>query len=141
MAITPITIGYITLALQIVILALLLIGVRYARKIRMKFIRHGQLTTIAFILHTVLILLVMVPTFSSLITIIGFLPWWANIVILTHAIAGTMAEMLGAILIISWRFMPLAKSGCLKRKRWMKPTFYIWALSLILGAVIRVIII
>lgn len=141
MAITPVTIGYINLALQTGILILLLMGVRFARKIKMKLIRHGQLTTIALALHTLLILMVMIPTFSSILPIIGFLPWWAIIVVLTHAVTGTIAEMLGAVLVVSWRFMPLAKSGCLKRKRWMKPTFYIWAFSLIFGAVIRIVII
>ena len=59
--------GDISLVLQVVILFLLILGLPLVRRTGNKknLMRHGYLTVLALILHTILILIVMIPSFSS----------------------------------------------------------------------------
>ncbi|MGD0979647.1 MAG: hypothetical protein ABR962_10985 [Candidatus Bathyarchaeia archaeon] len=134
-------IGNVVLSLQIVILFLLILGLPFVKRKGEKknLIRHGYLTTLALVLHTITILIVMVPSFSTNPNSIGNLSILQSITVWMHAATGTAAEILGIAVVASWAFKPLQQMTCARRKWLMMPTFIIWTVSLITGAVIHVV--
>ena len=132
-------VGTISLILQIVILFLLILGLPLVRGIHNKknMARHGYLTIAALILHTILILVVMVPSLLDNFEEIGELSAISSFTVWSHAVLGTAAEVLGIILVGAWLSKPISRMNCAKMKRWMTPTFIIWAISVINGAVVH----
>lgn len=133
-------IGNITLSLQVAIMFLLILGLPFARGISGKknLMRHGYLTVLAVILHTVLIFVVMVPKFTSGFGDIGSLSMLSAIDVWSHAVLGTGAEVLSIIMIAFWLSKPPTMMRCAKMRRWMLPTFIIWIISLINGTLIHI---
>jgi len=113
----------LNLLLQIAILAILIIGINFAKK--KNFVVHGRILTLAVILNAILILFIMIP---SLIGGFGFflteLYSVGALIILGHAILGSITEVLGAILIFR-------KFGNVKR--WMRIEASLWFISIFLG--------
>jgi len=132
-------IGNVSFALQVAILFLLIIGLPSlkGRNENRNASRHGYFTVIALILHTVLILVIMIPTFSNGIGELGDLPPLYAFNILSHAILGTLAEILGLIVVAYWLLKSPKRMQCVKMRRWMTPIFVIWVVSLINGALIH----
>jgi membrane-associated HD superfamily phosphohydrolase len=132
MAVDAVTlIGTASLALQIVVLLLLIVGYNYKR--RMKFKQHGTILGLAVILHLVMIFAIMIPSFYFLIP--AFLIPSAvlnTLVVLIHAVSGTAAIIMGVYLIGVWGFRKDMKS-CFRRKVPMRYTFIVWIVSLIFG--------
>ena len=123
----------IALLLEIVILIILFISrFRFARG--KKFVRHGYAMASAVVLHAVTILLVMVPSFVS-----GFLPSLGSlgavwvVIVLIHIPAGIIAWLTGLLLVVEWRFRSETPLRCIKRRRVMRPLFWLWVFALILG--------
>jgi hypothetical protein len=133
-------VGNISLILQIVILFLLVLGLPLVRgiKTRKNLIRHGYLTVAALILHTILILIVMVPSFTSSLGEVGELSAISLFTVWSHAVLGTTAEVSGIILVGAWLSKPTSRMNCAKMKKWMTPTFIIWAISIINGAIVHI---
>ncbi len=133
-------IGNISLVLQIVILFLLILGLPFVKGIGTKknFIRHGYLTVLALVLHTVLIVLVMLPTFSNGFGDIGGLSLFDSVTVWSHAILGTLAEVAGIVIIGFWFSKPLKNMACFKTKKLMLPVFIIWIISIINGTLIHI---
>jgi hypothetical protein len=133
-------VGNISLILQIVILFLLILGLPLVRGINSKknLARHGYLTVAALILHTILILIAMVPSFDSSFGEIGKLSAISLFTVWSHAVLGTTAEVSGIILVGAWLSKPTSRMNCAKMKRWMTPTFIIWAISIINGAIVHI---
>jgi len=133
-------VGSTELSLQIVILFLLVLGLPFVkgRDSKRNVTRHGYLTTLALVLHTVLILIVMIPSFNTNFEAIGNLSILESIAIWSHAILGTTAEAFGVILVGFWMFRSPSKATCARRKKWMMPLFVIWAISLVNGALIHI---
>ncbi len=133
-------VGNVSLVLQIVILFLLVLGLPFVKGINSKknLARHGYLTIVALVLHTILILIVMVPSFTGNFGEIGELSAIALFTVWSHAVLGTTAEVLGIILVGVWLSKPLSKMNCAKMKRWMAPTFIIWAVSIVNGALVHI---
>ncbi|MEM3078560.1 MAG: hypothetical protein QXR38_03590, partial [Nitrososphaerales archaeon] len=81
--------------LQIAILAILIIGINFAKK--KNFVVHGRTQTLAVILNAILILFIMIP---SLIGGFGFflaeLYSVGTLIVLGHATLGSITEVLGA---------------------------------------------
>jgi uncharacterized membrane protein YozB (DUF420 family) len=119
----------ISLILQIVVLILLFVGV--GLKVRKKFRQHGIAMLTAVVLHTITIIVVMIPSF-----IIGFSSInLANALVVTtlvHAFVGITALLLGVWLVASWRLKADMKT-CFAKKNIMLVTITIWLIALFLG--------
>jgi hypothetical protein len=132
--------GNISLVLQVVILFGLILGLPLAKEAGSKknFVRHGYLTVFALVLHAILIFIIMVPTFANGIVDITNLPFLTTINVLSHAVLGTIAEVLGFVVVGLWVSKPSENMACLKARRIMLPLFVIWIVSLVNGAIIHV---
>jgi len=119
------------LSLQIVILALLFISL--ALKRIGKHLLHGASMLVAAILNLLSFFAIMWPSFNSLRE---FLIIHTNdriaLVILGHAILGSVAEILAILLIAFWGFRSSAQN-CFKRKKLMRVTLVLWIVALVLG--------
>lgn len=133
-------IGNVTLSLQVAIMFLLILGLPFVRggSGKKNVMRHGYLTVVALILHTLLIFIVMVPSFINGLSEVGSLSVLSAFDVWSHAVLGTVAEVLGLIMIVFWFSKPLAEMRCAKMKKWMMPTFIIWMISLINGVLIHI---
>jgi hypothetical protein len=133
-------VGNVSLALQIVILFLLILGLPFFRGLSSgkNFMLHGYLTVIALILHTALIFYVMVPTFTNGLSELGGLSLFGSVTVWSHIVLGTAAEALGIILVAVWLRGGPAKFGCVRWRTWMTPIFVIWVISIINGAIIHI---
>jgi hypothetical protein len=132
--------GNIVSVIQVIALILLIIGV-YPTRIRTKnrnLIMHGFLTILALALNLATVISVMVPVFSSSITLIGGLSILQSTIVWLHAVFGIAAIALGFVIIVSWILHPLGELGCSKAWRLMMPTFLIWAVALVLGLTIHI---
>jgi hypothetical protein len=71
-------VGNISLSIQVAILFLLILGLPLVQGMGSKknFVRHGYLTVIAVLMHTILIFAVMVPSLYSGIGDLGSLSIW-----------------------------------------------------------------
>jgi hypothetical protein len=90
------------------------------------------------ILHSILIFIVMIPVFGSGIGDLGELSSIAALTVWSHVILGTVAEILGIIVVGLWLSKPLSSMACLKMKKAMLPLFIIWIISIINGALIHI---
>jgi hypothetical protein len=133
-------VGDISLVLQVVILFVLILGLPFVKGLGVKksFFMHGYLTIFALILHSVLIFIVMIPVFNNGIGELGGLSFLAALTVWSHVILGTVAEILGIIVIGFWFLKPLSNMACLRMKNVMLPLFIMWTLSIINGAIIHI---
>jgi hypothetical protein len=140
MAVALDPVGNISLILQIVILFLLITGLPLTKGNRNKknLTIHGYLTIVALILHTILIAIVMVPSLTNSLEEIEGLTALSALIVWSHAVLGTAAEVLGIILVGAWLSKPTSKMNCAKVKSWMMPTFIIWVISIINGAAVHI---
>ena len=100
-------VGNVSLVLQIVILFLLVLGLPFVRGQgnRKNFMLHGYSTVLALVLHTILIFLVMVPTFTGGFGELGGLSLFDSFTVWSHIVLGTAAEVLGIILVVSFGYV------------------------------------
>ncbi len=133
-------IGNISLILQIVILFLLILGLPFFRgqKDQKNLTVHGYFTVAALVLHTILIFLVMIPTFTGGLGELGELSLFNSFTVWSHIVLGTAAEVLGVIIIAFWLGKGPKKMACWKFKKWMLPTFVIWVISIVNGTLIHI---
>jgi hypothetical protein len=133
-------IGNISLVLQIVILLLLILGLPFVKGLGVKknFLTHGYLAVLALILHSIIIFIVMIPVFINGIGELGGLSFLAALIVWSHAILGTAAEIFGIIVIGFWVSKPLSNMTCLRMRRVMLPLFIIWTISIVNGAIIHI---
>lgn len=133
-------VGNVGLALQVVILFLLILGLPFVKGKDGKnnAARHGYLTLVALVLHTILIFVIMVPSFSENLGEIGGLSILSSVTVWSHAVLGTLAEVLGIVIVASWLLHSPSRMTCYRMKAWMAPVFIVWAVSLINGALIHI---
>jgi hypothetical protein len=133
-------VGDVALALQIVILFLLILGVPFVKGLSSKknLKRHGYATALAVALHTVLIFVVMVPSFVDGLGEIGELSVLDAFNVWSHVVLGTLAEVLGIFLVVVWLRKGPSMMACARWKRWMLPTFVIWVISVVGGALVHI---
>ncbi len=125
--------------IEVVALILLIVGV-YPYGIRTKnrnLIMHGFLSILALALNLSTVFLVMIPTFSSSLAIMGELSI-QSVVVWLHAGSGIAAIVLGFVIIISWVTHPLGELGCSRTWKLMLPTFVVWAFALAMGLIIHI---
>jgi hypothetical protein len=132
--------GDVSLVLQIVILFLLVLGLPFVRGAAgnaKNLIRHGYSTLAALALHTVLIFLVMIPSFTGGLDELGGLSPLVSFTVWSHIILGTLAEVLAFVLVGFWLAKGPSRLACSKWKKWMTPIFIIWFISIINGALVH----
>ncbi len=118
----------LTLILEIVVLIFLAVGYLLMRRKALR--GHGVFMAGAVALHTLLILLVMVP--SAVINAGAFVSISPGVVItVIHIVTGTLADAFGILFIGKWRFGSV--NVCYMRVKYMKPALWLWASSLVLG--------
>ncbi len=133
-------VGNVSLILQIVILFLLVLGVPLIRGVNTKknMMRHGYLTVAALVLHSVLIFVVMVPSFGNGLSELGGLSGLDSLDIWSHVVLGTAAEVMAIFIIVPWLAKGPSLMTCARMKRWMMPTFIIWVIAIVNGTLIHV---
>jgi len=131
----PFVLAAVSLVLQIVILVLLFGSIGLKR--RKKFRQHGMTMLLAVVLHTITILLVMIPSF-----VIGFIPYFltnisdaVSIIAIVHGAMGILAEVLGIFIVTSWRLQK-SLQYCAPRKKLMRVTLILWLTALFLGVLL-----
>jgi uncharacterized membrane protein YozB (DUF420 family) len=125
-------IATVSLAIEVTVLALLTAGFSFKNK--QQFRRHGKTMTAAIILHIGTILGVMVPSLVSGFSSPGAIDFtnWLAILSLLHASLGTIAALLGAIPVLSWRIGAEVQI-CFKRKKYMLSAFTLWVIAFLMG--------
>jgi hypothetical protein len=132
--------GNISLILQVVILFLLVLGLPFVKGLggKKNLLIHGYLTVLALVLHTVLIFIVMIPSFSSGFGELGELSVLNAFNVWSHVVLGTAAEILGFFVVGFWVFKSPSKMACGRMKVLMLPLFIVWAISLVNGVLIHI---
>jgi hypothetical protein len=69
---------------------------------------------------------------------IGGLSIFDSLTVWSHVVLGTTAEVLGIILVSSWLRMGPSRMACGRFKKWMMPTFIIWIVSIVNGALVHI---
>jgi hypothetical protein len=132
--------GDVSLALQIVILFLLILGLPFVREAgNLKNLTwHGYSTVAALLLHSILIFLVMIPSLGDGISELAGASLFFLVTVVSHAALGTIAEIVGVIIVVLWLVPGPKRMACGKRKRWMAPLFIIWVIAVINGTLIHI---
>ncbi|MGE5533725.1 MAG: hypothetical protein ACM3UL_02085 [Ignavibacteria bacterium] len=128
----------ITSNLVIQIVVLILLGYGYILKKNLKFRQHGIVMSISLILHFIMAMIVMIPSFVLAVIreyIIPYPSGTPSIVSLIHVVLGSIALTFGVWIVGSWRFSKNFQ-GCFNRKKYMKKTLVVWCASLVFGIVL-----
>jgi cytochrome bd-type quinol oxidase subunit 1 len=120
--------------LEIAVIIILFFG-RFRLARRQRLVAHGYTTMSAVILHACSVALVMIPSLAISLDLLADLQNPTIIITWIHVPIGLTALILGIFLVTVWRFRPPATS-CFKRKRLMRPLFWLWTLSVTLGILI-----
>ncbi len=131
--------GNITLSLSIIILFMLVLGLPLVRGINNKrnLMKHGYLTTVAMLLETILVFVVMVPSaLSSSSAILSLSPAYA-INTWLHFGLGIVAEVSGFWFIGLWVVFSRSNMRCVTARKYMMPALIIWIIAIITGALIH----
>ncbi|MCW4008207.1 MAG: hypothetical protein NWF09_05930 [Candidatus Bathyarchaeota archaeon] len=124
------TVATVSLILQVAALCLIFAGLELKRRKRLR--QHGLAMLAAVAMHTVLILVWMVPSFASLfIASTNFADAFV-VAALVHAFSGVAADALGIWLVASWR-LRADMQVCFAKKGVMRITIVLWLIALLLG--------
>ena len=115
-----------------VVIAVVLVLALFAI-VRRKYVIHGAMMGCAIVLHTISIFAVMVPSLLSLRSLISGLSTRLSMVLVIHATAGSIAEVLGVLLMLVWVFNRAKVDKCFRWKYIMWATIILWIIELILG--------
>lgn len=122
----------IGLILEIIVIIALLVGrFKFARQ--KKFAAHGRVMALTVALHAVSVLLIMVPSLGvSWDLFIENYSTPSVLITWIHVPLGALALILGAYLVLSWRFRSVNET-CYKRAKLMRPLWLLWLVSLLIG--------
>jgi uncharacterized membrane protein YozB (DUF420 family) len=125
----------ISLVTQIVVLVLLFGSIWLKEKKRYR--QHGIMMFTAVVLHTIVILAWMVPSFSTLFSHTSSinLADMITLTIMIHTFTGIATVILGFWLVASWRLQVDVKT-CFAKKKAMRVTFSLWLITLVLGIIL-----
>ena len=120
-------------ALQLVTLALLLLGVGIKR--RKKFILHGVTMLGAVVLNLLSFVLVMLPSLLRM-EIISTQPLHViSLVTVIHSSIGSLVVILGIWLLASWQLRS-SPAMCFKHRLRMRVTATLWLVALLIGFIL-----
>lgn len=128
-------IGNVSFVLQIIILALILVGSYYSKAKKAN--RHVQIMAGAIGLHTLLLGVAMIPSLLGSVDLLSELSP-GGITTGAHVISGTLAEIWGISLIVAWAFAPKNTLACKKRKWQMRLLLIVWIFALVSGIIVHV---
>jgi uncharacterized membrane protein YozB (DUF420 family) len=123
-------IATVSLAFQLGVLALLIVGFRFKQRLRFRL--HGFFMLSAVTLHLIIMGNMMLPSFVALIiekpaiSISLFAPF--------HAASGTATAVLGVWIVGGWRLRQSTKF-CAPKRKYMRATFILWLVTLSLGVI------
>ena len=129
------------LVVQITVLFLLAYG--YLLKRKLKFRQHGLTMSTALVLHLIMAVFIMIPSFVFAVIREYIIPAplaLTSVVALIHGILGSAALSLGVFIVGSWRFRKNFQ-GCFERKKYMLKTLIVWVAALVFGIVLYAIFI
>ncbi|HZQ08376.1 MAG TPA: cupredoxin family copper-binding protein [Anaerolineae bacterium] len=121
----------VNLVAEILILIGLYIGFYYARKRKFR-PQHANIQTTMVLLNLVLILSIMVPSFYRYVIRSGNITDNVSILMIVHAILGTIAEGLGLYLVFTERFR-IIPWRIRKLKPVMRSLLALWTIVVLLG--------
>lgn len=127
----------LNLVTQILILALLLISLRFKKK--RNYVWHGNIMLVAVIISLVLLIMHMVPSLLGSIgkEVIDQPFAMLSIATILHVIFGGTSLILGLRIVVPWAYLQGSRTeACYKRRRVMTSTFRAWILTLILGIMV-----
>jgi len=122
----------LNLLFQIAIFFFLAAGVSIA-KFRRKFIEHGATMAIALVLNTISIAVVMIPSFQGFRGVLSMPFTRPAFIIVVHAAAGTLVEIIGVWLVGTWAFRHHNIKACARKRSIMRATVFLWLVELLLG--------
>jgi len=128
-----------TLLLQIVVFLVFFVGFVLV-KARRDFAKHGAIMGVAIALHTVSILMVMVPSLLGSGGLFENLLGNLQLAVLAHAALGILVEILGLYIVLTWVLHYKDVKPCFKRKKIMRVVAVCWAIALILGAYVYILL-
>jgi hypothetical protein len=139
-ALTLDPVGNVSFVIQIIVLFLLILGLPLSKgsASQKNLIRHGYSTLVALILHTAAILIVMIPSLIDGVDEFATLSLVASVTVWSHVVLGTLAWILGIVIISFWLGKGPSKMSCATWRKWMMPTFIIWVISIVNGALVHV---
>jgi len=126
----------VSLAFQLGVLALLVVGFGFKKRLRFRL--HGIFMLAAVALHLIIIGIVMLPSFVA-ITILEKPPVLIGLFAPFHAAAGTVTAILGVWIVGSWRLRQSTKF-CAPKRKFMRATFILWLVTLFLGVIFYLIL-
>jgi hypothetical protein len=121
----------IDISLHLVILLILVYGY-YRFKVKHDFRDHGIIFTIATLLNTGTILLLMLPHLNNILSRTVDVDLHLVIVV-GHSIIGTFAAVLSIFIVVRWYRHGKNAKAC-RGKTLMRVTFISWLTSLLIGA-------
>jgi hypothetical protein len=131
--------GNISLTLSIVSLFLLVLGIPLVRDLKNaeNFRRHGYLTIVALAIETILVFIVMIPSFTKNFDAVLSLSLLSGLDTWLHFGLGVVAEVAGFVYVVMWLAFSPSTMQCMRFRRYMMPTFIIWIIAVISGALIH----
>jgi uncharacterized membrane protein YozB (DUF420 family) len=125
----------LNLILQVVILAIL--GLAIVARLKHSFVKHALMMGSAIVLHTFAIFAIMIPSLLSMESspagLLKDLLTRLALITVTHAIVGSLVEIIGVLLVALWLFNRSKVDKCFKRKNIMRVTIALWLTELVLG--------
>jgi hypothetical protein len=131
--------GNITLILSIASMFLLILGIPLVRDLKNaeNFRRHGYFTIVALAIETILVFIVMIPSFTKNFDAILSLSPLSAVDTWLHLGLGIVAEVAGFVYVVMWLAFSPSTMRCIRFRKYMMPTFIIWIISVISGALIH----
>ena len=127
------------LVANVIALFLLIVGVVGRKGSKKDQMRHGYLSILAFAMKMVTVFIVMLPNlFTEMMPEISELSTLQLSFLVVKVALGIAGTAMSVICIVPWFFKPLDQMACLRVKRWMTPTFIIWGLTVLDGAIIDI---
>jgi len=121
-----------SLIFQILLICFLVLGFLTA-KARHRFLGHGILMTVALALHTISIILVMMPSMLAMRGLFQNLSSVLALIFILHASLGGLVEVLGIYFVAVWVVGRTSVKSCFGRKRLMQATVVLWIVSVVIG--------
>jgi uncharacterized membrane protein YozB (DUF420 family) len=121
----------LSLLLQVAILLVLLASLWF--KFKRSYLRHGISMGMAVVLHTISIFALMVPSLLASRGLFGDLLNRLALVVLSHAVLGSLVEVMGLILLSMLVLNRGVTKACFRNKMIMRVTLVLWVVELIVG--------
>jgi len=121
----------LNLIVQFVIAAFLVLALLAI--VRRKYVIHGIIMGCCVALNTISIFAIMIPSLLRLDGLINGLSTRLSLLVVTHAVLGSIVETLGVLLVVAWVFNGTRIDNCFRRKYPMEAAIMLWIAELVIG--------